>query len=100
MLENLPLCRQARSKSTTMSARRNNDNNADMDYHAVHPPDYKAGGDSKREEKCQQYPQTFNITATGASSSTGRQEATGAASSPWRQETVKDPLGTGQGKVF
>ena len=44
-----------------------NDENADMDHHAVLPPDYKSGGDSQREELCQQDPQTFTTTATGAS---------------------------------
>ena len=31
-----------------------------MDYHAVHPPNYKAGGDSKREDLCQQDPHHHN----------------------------------------
>ena len=71
MPENLSLRRQARSNS----------------QYAVPPPDYKAGGDSKREELCQQDPQTFTTTATGASSSSGRLEA------------VKDPLHAGEVKV-
>ena len=37
---------------TSMIARKLNDKNADMDYHAVPPPDYKAGGNSKREDVC------------------------------------------------
>ena len=52
------------------------DKNANVDNHAVLPPDYKAGGDSKREELCQQNPQTFTFLATGASSSFGRAAAT------------------------
>ena len=71
-----------------MIARNTDDKKADKDYHAVPPPDCKAGGDFKREELCQQDPQTFTITATGASSSSGRLEA------------VKDPLNTGQVKVY
>ena len=43
--------------------------NDDMDYHAVPPPDCKAVGDSKREELCQQDPQTFTIMAFGVVSS-------------------------------
>ena len=39
---------------TAMIARRSNEKNAGMDYHAVPPPDYKAEGGSKREELCQQ----------------------------------------------
>ena len=39
---------------TAMMAWRIIDKNADMDYHAAHPPGYKAGGDSKREELRQQ----------------------------------------------
>ena len=61
---------------SAMIARRFNDKNADMDFYAVSPPDYEAGGDSKREELCQQDPHTFTITATGASSRSGR--ATGS----------------------
>ena len=34
---------------TALIARKLNNKHADMDYHAVHPPGYKAGGDSKRE---------------------------------------------------
>ena len=59
------------------------DKNADMDYHAVLPPDNKAGGDSKREELCQQDLQTITISATGASSSSEQTEATGASSKLW-----------------
>ena len=33
---------------TAMIARKLNNKSADMDWHAVPPPDYKAGGDSKR----------------------------------------------------
>ena len=58
-----------------MIARRSNDKNADMDCHAVPPPDYKAEGGSKREELCQQDLKTITITATAASSTSGRLEA-------------------------
>ena len=37
-----------------MIARRSNEKNADMDHHAVPPPDYKAESGSKREKLCQQ----------------------------------------------
>ena len=76
---------------TAMIARKTNDKNADMDYHAVPPPDYGAGRDSKREELCHRDPQTFTITATGGQSSSGRLEAIGAASRSGRPEAVKDP---------
>ena len=59
---------------TAKIARKSNDKNADMDNHVVLPPDYKAGGDSKREELCQQEPQTFTKTTTGEASSSGRPE--------------------------
>ena len=78
-----------------MTARKINDKNADMDYHAVPPPDYNAGGDFKREELCQKDPQTFTMEATGASSSSGRLAATGASSSSGRRGAVNDPLNTG-----
>ena len=58
-----------------------------MDNHAAPSPDYKAGGDSEREELCQQDPQTFSVTATGAASSSGPLGA------------MRDPLNTGEGKV-
>ena len=38
---------------TAMIGRKLNNKNADMDFRAVPPPDYKAGGDSKREEPCE-----------------------------------------------
>ena len=65
-----------------------NEKNADMDYHALLPPDYKAGGESKREELCQPDPQNITITATGVASSSGRREAT------------RDPLNACEGKVY
>ena len=80
--------RQKPVRCTTITARRLNDKNADMDCHAVPPPAHKAGGDSKREELCQQDPQTFTIMATGAAPSSRRQEA------------MRDPLHPGEGKVF
>ena len=46
---------------TAMFVRKLNNNYADMDYHAVLPPN-KAGGDSKREELCQQVTENFTIT--------------------------------------
>ena len=70
-----------------MIARMTNEKNAGLDYHAVPPPGYKARGDSEREELCQQDPQQFTVTTTGASSSSGRLEATG------------DPSSSGEGKV-
>ena len=44
---------------TAKIARKSNDKNADMDNHVELPPDYKAEGDSKRQELCQQEPRTF-----------------------------------------
>ena len=61
-----------------MIARKFNDKNADMDYHTVPPPDYRAGGDSEREDWCQQHPQTITIKATGALSSSALLEVAGA----------------------
>ena len=43
---------------TAMIARTIGDKKSDMDYHAVPPPDYIAGGDSKRQELCQENPST------------------------------------------
>ena len=37
-----------------MIATPTNDKNAHMDYHAAPPPEYRAGGDSKSEDLCQQ----------------------------------------------
>ena len=76
---------------TAMIARRSNEKNADMDYHAGRPPDYKAEDDSNREELCQQDLKTITITATGASSSSQRMEATRAVSTSGRLEAVRDP---------
>ena len=45
---------------TAIIARKLNDKNADMYYHAVLPPCYKAGADSKREELCQQDTETIH----------------------------------------
>ena len=64
-----------------MIARLVTDKTGDLDYHAASPPDYKAGGDSNREELCQRNPQQFTMTATGASSSSGRPDAIGDTSS-------------------
>ena len=62
--------------------------NADMGYHAVPPPAYKAGSDSERQELCQRDPEPNTTTATGASSSSKRLGA------------VRDPFNTGEGKVY
>ena len=62
-----------------MIATPTSDKNAHMDYHAAPPPEYRAGGDPKREDLCQHVSQTFNITMTGGSSS--RQLEAGGASS-------------------
>ena len=56
------MCQRARESFTTsagakekpvhgsaMTARKINDKNASMDHHAVPPPEYQAGGHSKRE---------------------------------------------------
>ena len=82
---------------TTMIARKLNDKDADMDYLAVLPPDYNAGGDSNREELCQQAPWQFTLTATGAP---GDWKRFGAASSSERPETIGDPLNSGEGNFF
>ena len=83
-----------------MIARKLNDKNADMDYHAVPPPDYKARGNSKPEEQYQQDPKHFTTTATGASSSSGGPEASGAASSSGQPEAMRDPFKAGEGEVY
>ena len=103
MPQNLSLHLQARNKPThctAMIARKLDDMNADMDCYAVPPPGCKAGGDSKREELCQQDPSSFSTTATGAASSSGRPEATGAASSSGRPEATRDQLNAGEGIFF
>ena len=74
-----------------------------MDYHAVSPPDYEAGGDSNPGEMCQQDPKQFTFTttaapssrrlgATEAASTSRRLDATRAASSSGRPEATRDPL--------
>ena len=92
MPENLSVHLQARNKKpvhcTAMIARRLKDKNAHMDCHAAPPPDYKAGGDSKREELRQKDPKQFTRTASGASSSSGRLEA------------MSEPLNVGEGKFI
>ena len=70
-----------------------------MDCYAVPPPDYKAGSDSKRDERCQQGPSQCTITATGASSRSGRPQAIAAVSSSRRSAATKDPFNAGEGKV-
>ena len=59
--ENLSLHLQARNKSLliAMIARGLNDKNSDMDCHEVLPTDYKSGGDSMREQLCQQDPKQY-----------------------------------------
>ena len=58
VLENLSLHRLARIRSQFTAQdwlqEKNSDSNADMDCYAVPPPEYQAGGDSKRENLCQQ----------------------------------------------
>ena len=56
-------------------ARKISDKNADMDHHAVPPPEYQAGGDSRRENLCQQDSARVNKTTPRASSS-GQLDAT------------------------
>ena len=63
-----------------MTARKISDKNADMDYHAVRPPEYQAGGDSMRENLSQQDSERVYQTTPGASSS-GQLAAAGASSS-------------------
>ena len=55
-------------------ARKISDKNGDMDCHAVPPPEYRAGGDSKREDLCQHDSERVNKTTPGAPNS-GRQVA-------------------------
>ena len=74
---------------SAMIAREIDDENADMDYHAVPPPEYQAGGDSKRENLCQQFSERVTWTKPGASSS-GQLEAAGASSSG-RLVATEDP---------
>ena len=52
-----------------LSARKFSDKNADMDYHAIFLPQHQAGGDSKRENLCQQDSERANKTTPGTSSS-------------------------------
>ena len=92
--------KQKPTHCTAMITRKLDDMNADMDCCAVPPPGYKAGGDFKREELCQQDPSSFSTTATGAASSSGRPEATGAASSSGRPEATRDQLNAGEGIFF
>ena len=68
-----------------------NDKSADIDCHAVHPPEYWAGGDSKREDLC------YTVTTNGASSF-GHLEAAGASSSG-RRVATEDPSNTSERKV-
>ena len=74
---------------SAMIAREIDDESADMDNHAVPPPEYQAGGDSKRENLCQQYSERVTWTTPGASSS-GQLEAAGASSSG-RLVATEDP---------
>ena len=65
--------KQKQVHCTAMIARKMNDKNADMDYHAVPPPDNKAGGDSTREELCEE--DSERVTRTAGGSSSGQQVA-------------------------
>ena len=56
------------------------DKTADMYHHAARPPEYQAGGDSKRESLCQQDSQRVTRKTTGASN-IGRPVATEDSSS-------------------
>ena len=81
--------KQKQIHCSAMKAREIDDENADMDYHAVPPPEYQAGGDSKRENLCQQYSERVTWTTPRASSS-GQLEAAGASSSG-RLVATEDP---------
>ena len=61
-------------------ARTLDDNNADVDCRAVPPPEHQAGGDSKRENRCQQDSERVNKTTPGASSSRQLEAAGGSSS--------------------
>ena len=67
-----------------------------MDNHAVLPPEYQAGGESKSEDLCQQVSERGNKTTPGASSS--RQlDTPGASRSGW--PTATEDLSSGK-KVY
>ena len=86
-----------------MIARKIHDKNADMDYHAVTPPEYRAGGDSKREEPCQQDPQRFTMTTTGASSSgrpVGTEDPSNTAKFDDPAKNFKPPERGGGARIF
>ena len=95
-----PSAKQKPVHCAAMIAKTINDKNVDMDYHAVVPPGYRAGGDFKCEDLCKQHPETFTKTATGASSSSGLMVATGATSSSGRPVALRTPLNTGEGKFI
>ena len=61
-------------------AREISDKNADMDYHAVPPPEYQAGGDSKRDNLCRKYCESVSKTTPGASNSEQLEAAGGSSS--------------------
>ena len=78
-------------------ARKITDKCADMDNHAVPPPEYQVGGDSNRENLRQQDSERVTRTTTGSSSS-GQLEAAGASSSA-RLVATEDPSNTGERKL-
>ena len=50
---------------SALTATKIRDKNADMDYHAVPPPEYQVGGDSQREDLCQQDSERANKKTPG-----------------------------------
>ena len=72
-----------------MMARKINDKNADMDYHAVPPPEIRGAGFSKCQDLCQQDSERVSRMTPGTSSS-GQLEAAGASSSR-RPVATEDP---------
>ena len=71
--------KQKATHCSAMMARKIDDKNADIDFHALHPPEYQAGVDPKRENLCQKDSERVTSTTTGASSS-WQQDVAGASS--------------------
>ena len=69
---------------TAMIARKINGKNAGMGHHALSAPDYKAGGDTKREDLCQQDPQQFKKNGCW---SIMKLRATGSYVTQWWRES-------------
>ena len=74
---------------TGLLARKISDKNADMNHDAVPPPECQAGGDTRRDNLCQQDSARVNKTTPRASSS-GQLEAAGPSSSG-RLVAAEDP---------